>query len=119
MLCEKCDNIVFERLPNVADYLSEYVCYEHHNSQKALKASKDACHLCWKIWCAFEEKWNRQGWRNKRFEDSEPAPITFRMWLKDEWILDKNWEKYLDDEIFTVRCGDLPIITGFSNSMIG
>jgi hypothetical protein len=99
MLCEKCSNIAFRRFPagfcppGVNRSYEEHLFYAHHNSKSALRASKDECHLCRKMWNSFENQTN--GAFGRDVGPSDASPVNLFVWLRDKWISNGLAEKHL------------------------
>jgi hypothetical protein len=105
MLCKECSSITFVRPTKLSVHYSEKdAIYKHHESQQALKASKDTCPLCAKLWFAFQTG-------EERFENSEPAPIILSIYFEYSWLYNWNMWRNLDGEILSVRCGYAEIFT--------
>jgi hypothetical protein len=107
MLCDKCSNITFVRPTELSDHRENDLIYKHHESQRALKASKDTCPLCAKLWFKFQP----HSTPKETFEDGDPAPIILSIYFKYRWLYDWDMWQNLNGEILSVTCGDARVFT--------
>jgi hypothetical protein len=64
MLCDKCCAIFFRRFDQLSDReivrigrgSENHLYYFHHETLQALELAKDSCHLCRKMWDAFDRE---------------------------------------------------------------
>ena len=110
MLCDKCTNIEFRRSTPEDDLCHgkssvEHIYYNHHVNQRALKVSKDYCHLCWKLWHGFKDLYSFSTKSSARvFEESAPFPIRLLIHLKDDWITNNSEDESWSGEHFWATC---------------
>ena len=109
MTCAKCSSIVFTRFNELSDreiaWISnpeeDYLYYFHHETLEDLERSQESCHLCRKIWDAFElDISSFDSIDEDFFNPPELSPIYLTVWLKDQYISEGRAEFFFGIEVF-------------------